>query len=152
MHPVHTVYDDVPVFEVPNFITFRTLLSGKDTNGTLAVFEDYVHPGAGPGLHIHHNQDETFLFEVGDFDVEIDGVRYHMKPGDVGFVPRGTKHAFKNVGTTVGRLRYIMTPAGSFEKMVPALHTLLTSGMATEEEIHALALKHGNEIVGPQIE
>ena len=152
MNPVHTVYGDVPVFEIPQFITFRTLLSGRDTNGTHAIFEDHVHPGQGPGLHIHHHQDETFLFEAGIFDVEIEGIRYHMKEGDVGFVPRGSKHAFKNVGTTEGRLRYIMSPAGSFEEMIPALHALLTSGDATEEQIHALAFQHGNEIVGPPIE
>ena len=152
MIPVHTVYGEVPAFEIPDFITFRTLLSGRDTNGTHAVFEDYVHPGHGPGLHIHPDQDETFFFEVGDFDVEIDGVRYHMKPGDIGFVPRKTRHAFKNVGTTLGRLRYIMSPAGSFEEMIPALHALVTSGEATQEELRELAFKHGSEIVGPPIE
>nr|WP_298297761.1 cupin domain-containing protein [uncultured Litoreibacter sp.] len=75
------------------------------------VFEDIVAPGVEPGRLIHHDQDETFIFLEGTFDVEIDGVLYQMEPGDIGFVPRETVHAFKNVGSTPGRLRYVFSLA-----------------------------------------
>ena len=152
MTPVHTSYSEADTIEFPGAITFKVLLSGKHTNGNHAVFEDIVEPGVGPGRHIHHDQDETFLFEEGEFDVEIGGVRHHMRPGDVGFVPRGTVHAFKNVGKTTGRLRYVMTPAGGFEDMVRALFDAAGGGQPSVEEMSKIARDHGQEFVGPPLD
>jgi len=152
MKPVHSVYSDAETLDFPGVITFKVLLSGAATDGTLAVFEDIVQPGQGPGRHIHKDQDETFLFEEGTFDVEIDGVRHHMAPGDVGFVPRGSVHAFKNVGKTEGRIRYVMSPAGTFEEMVKALYALAGGGQPSEEAMAQVALEHGQEFVGPPLE
>lgn len=152
MQPVHTEYTDAETLEFPGAIVLKVLLSGKATGGTHAVFEDLVLPGTGPGRHIHHEQDETFLFEEGAFDVEIGGVRHHMKPGDVGFVPRGTVHAFRNVGETVGRLRYVFTPAGRFEDMVRALYAASDGGAPEMDVMARIALEHGQEFVGPPLE
>ncbi len=152
MKPVHTNYQAADTLEFPGVITFKVLLSGADTAGGHAVFEDIVQPGQGPGRHIHRDQDETFLFEEGQFDVEIDGVRHHMQPGDVGFVPRGTVHAFRNVGDVTGRLRYVMTPAGSFEDMVRELYALAGGGQPDMEAMARVALAHGQEFVGPPLE
>ena len=77
MKPVKTALAQAETLDFPGAITFRVLLSGTQTGGTHAVFEDIVQPGVGPGRHIHHEQDETFLFEEGDFDVEIDGALLH---------------------------------------------------------------------------
>ena len=152
MQPVHTDYATADTLDFPGVITFKVLLSGDETDGGHAVFEDIVQPGQGPGRHIHKDQDETFLFEEGQFDVEIDGVRHHMKPGDVGFVPRGSVHAFKNVGDQPGRLRYIMTPAGSFEAMVRELFDLAGGGQPDVAAMARVALAHGQEFVGPPLE
>ena len=152
MKPLHASYDAVTTLDFPGVIAFKVLLSGADTGGTHAVFEDIVQPGVGPGRHIHHHQDETFLFEEGAFDVEIAGVRHHMKPGDVGFVPKGAVHAFKNVGETPGRLRYVFTPAGSFEEMVRELYALSEGVQPDFDEMARVALKHGQEFVGPPLE
>jgi len=107
----HTDYKSSETFDFPGAITLRILLTGEDTDGAQEVFEDIVQPGVGPGRHIHHDQDETFFFLEGDFIVEIDGVVHEMSPGDVAFIPRGSVHAFKNVGSAEGRLRYIFSPA-----------------------------------------
>lgn len=150
--PLHTKYDAAETIDFPGAITLKILLSGRRTGGRLAVFEDVVQPGIGPGRHIHHGQDETFLFQEGTFDVEIAGVRHHMRPGDLGFVPRGTVHAFRNVGTTPGRLRYIFTPAGRFEEMIRALHGLSAGGQPSPEDMAEIAREHGQEMVGPPLE
>ena len=121
------------------------------TDGTLAVFEDVVQPGIGPGRHIHHGQDETFFFLEGTFDVEVGGVLHHVKPDDVAFVPRGTVHAFKNVGDTAGRLRYVFSPALQIEAMFRALHQAQECGDLTEEDMARIALDHGQEFVGPPL-
>ncbi|MGI9475578.1 MAG: cupin domain-containing protein, partial [Hyphomicrobiaceae bacterium] len=78
MKPVHSRYDAAEAFEFPGAITLKVLLSGEHTNGKIAAFEDVVQPGIGPGRHIHEDQDETFFFLEGQFDVEVDGQLNHM--------------------------------------------------------------------------
>ena len=152
MQPVHTRYDDVEPLDFPGAITLRVLLSGAQTNGSHAIFEDIVEPGIGPGRHIHHGQDETFIFLEGSFDVEIDGQRYHMEPGDVGFVPRETVHAFKNVGATRGRLRYVFSPALQVEEMFRAFRAAQGDAPLSEDVMTAIANDHGQSFVGPPLE
>ena len=152
MDAVHTHYESAEVLDFPGEITLRVLLSGSQTNGTHAVFEDVVQPGVGPGRHIHHHQDETFLFLEGTFHVEIGGVRHEVSPGDVAFVPRGTVHAFRNVGDTVGVLRYVFSPALTVEEMFRAFHAAQDGGELSLDEMAKLALEYGQEFVGPRIE
>lgn len=151
MVPIHAKYPDAETFEFPGAITLRILISGNDTGGSLAVFEDIVQPGIGPGRHIHHGQDETFFFLEGRFDVEIDGVLHHMQPGDVAFIPRETVHAFKNVGESAGRLRYIFSPALKMEAMFRALFAAQETGTMSQEVMHRIAAEHGQSFVGPAL-
>ena len=148
MRPVQTRYTDVEALEFPGIITLRVLLSGARTDGSHAIFEDVVEPGVGPGRHVHHGQDETFFFLEGAFDVEIGGVLYHMEPGDVGFVPRETVHAFKNVGATKGRLRYMFSPALRAEDMFRAFYAAQESGGLTPAAMEEIAAQHGQSFVG----
>ncbi|SLN27599.1 DNA-binding transcriptional repressor PuuR [Falsiruegeria litorea R37] len=151
MTPAKTSFADAETLDFPGAITLRILLTGDQTGGTMEVFEDIVHPGVGPGRHIHHQQDETFFFLEGEFDVEIDGQLHRMSPGDVAFVPRGTVHAFKNVGDTPGRLRYIFSPALQVEAMFRAFHTALQAEALTPDEMARIAEAHCQEFVGPPL-
>ncbi|WP_164658521.1 cupin domain-containing protein [Tropicibacter sp. Alg240-R139] len=151
MTPALRPYSDAETLEFPGAITLRILLTGDQTGGSMEVFEDIVQPGIGPGRHIHLNQDETFFFLEGQFDVEIDGKLHHMTPGDVAFIPRGTVHAFKNVGNTPGRLRYIFSPALQVEAMFRAFHAALTADALTPDEMARIAKVHGQEFVGPPL-
>jgi len=151
MDPVHTSYADTETMAFPDAITLRVLLSGSQTDGSHAVFEDIVEPGVGPGRHIHHHQDETFFFLEGRFDVEVAGILHHMEPGDVAFVPRGTVHAFKNIGDTQGRLRYVFSPALTVEDMFRAFYSAQQDGSLNMEIMANIALEHGQEFVGPPL-
>lgn len=147
----HTDYKPSETFDFPGAIALRTLLTGEDTDGAQEVFEDIVQPGVGPGRRIHHDQDETFFFLEGDFIVEIEGVVHKMSPGDVAFIPRGGVHAFKNVGTTEGRLRYIFSPAQKMEAMFRAFHKAAQGGEITETQMSKIASAHGQTFVGPPL-
>lgn len=147
----HSRYTNSEVLDFPGAITLRILLSGEETGGAQEVFEDIVQPGIGPGRHVHHDQDETFFFLEGDFIVEIDGTVHEMAPGDVAFIPRGTVHAFKNVGTTVGRLRYIFSPALKMEAMFRAFHKAAAGGEISETDMAEIAQSHGQTFVGPPL-
>ncbi|GAB5437395.1 cupin domain-containing protein [Falsiruegeria mediterranea] len=151
MTPAVSPYSNTETLDFPGAITLRILLTGDQTGGTMEVFEDIVQPGVGPGRHIHHNQDETFFFLEGTFDVEIDGEMHRMISGDVAFVPRGTVHAFKNVGDTPGRLHYVFSPALQAEAMFRAFHAALSKDALTPDEMARIAKAHCQEFVGPPL-
>lgn len=150
--PAHTTYGLADTIELFPGLTMKVLLGSKETNGLQAIFEDIVDPGVGLSRHIHHQQDETFIFLEGIFDVEVDGERYRMTAGDVAFIPKGSVHAWKNVGITQGRLRYIFSPALNIEKMFRELDEFRKSGEFTDELAQELAAKYPEqETVGPPL-
>lgn len=151
MIPVHTEYTAAETLVFPSAITLKILLSGHQTNGRQAIFEDLVEPGVGPGRHIHHHQDETFFFLEGEFIAEIAGKLHEFKPGDVAFIPRGTVHAFKNVGKTRGRLRYIFSPAQTIEEMFREFYSAMEKRELTMEKMAEISAKHEQEFVGPPL-
>jgi mannose-6-phosphate isomerase-like protein (cupin superfamily) len=117
MKPIHKKYNEAETLTLFEGLSVKILLTAAETGGLQAVFEDIVAPGVGPGRHIHHKQDETFIFLEGTFDVEIDGQLIRMNAGDTAFVPKGAIHAWKNVGKEQGRLRYLFSPALNIEQM-----------------------------------
>lgn len=151
MEPIHTKYTGAETLIFPDAITVKILLSGKHTNGNQAIFEDIVQPGVGPGRHIHHEQDETFFFLEGEFIAEVGGKMFEFKPGDVAYIPRGTVHAFKNVGKKPGRLRYIFSPANTIENMFKEFYLALKNEGLTAEVMAEISYKHGQEFVGPPL-
>ena len=149
MKPKHTKYQDTQILEIADGLRMRVLLTGEDTNGLQCVCEDIVEAGKGPERHVHHEQDETFLFLEGAFDVEIEGVVFRMQAGDVAFVPMGSKHTWKNVGNTEGRLRYIFSPALNIDNMFQDLHDI-RKGKEFEKN-HFSKHYPEQEIVGPPL-
>lgn len=117
MKPIHKKYNEVESLKLFEGLTVKVLLTALETGGIKAVFEDIVEPSVGPGRYIHHEQDETFIFIEGTFDVEIEGQLFKMNAGDSAFIPKGAIHAWKNVGKYQGRLRYIFSPALDIEQM-----------------------------------
>lgn len=55
-----------------------------------------VLPGQQHPVHLHKVKEETFQLLYGELECEIDGVTYHMKPGDTRTVLRGQKHSFRS--------------------------------------------------------
>ncbi|MGH3147107.1 MAG: cupin domain-containing protein, partial [Rubrobacter sp.] len=55
----------------------------------------------------------------GRFEFVIEGgEKIEVDPGSLVYVPKGTLHAFENVGETAGRLLVIQTPGGSYEHLL----------------------------------
>jgi len=152
MNPTHNKYDSAESLKLFDGMTLKILLSASDTNGLQAVFEDIVEPGVGPGRHIHHKQDETFIFLEGTFDVEIEGQLHRMSAGDTAFIPKGTVHGWKNVGDVIGRLRYIFSPALNIEQMFRDIHSAHELGGLNEELMQKLGQDYPEqETVGPPL-
>lgn len=135
----------------PGAIELTILVPGSASNGAFAIYEDVVQAGVGPPRHIHHSQDEVFFVLDGSFDIEVDGRLSNAIPGDVAYVPRGSVHAFKNVGNAAGRLRYIFTPAGDTEAMFRAFFDAAQKDELEPDRMAEIAVRFDQEIVGPTL-
>jgi quercetin dioxygenase-like cupin family protein len=58
-------------------------------------------PGYSSPLHTHPGEEIIYVLE-GELEYEIGGKVTRVKPGDVLFVPAGTPHLGRNVGSTSG--------------------------------------------------
>lgn len=100
---------------MPN-LPITCIISGKQTDGAVAVFEETIPPGEGPPLHAHRSQHEVFHIIEGTFRFQVDGEIIERGPGGSAVVPMGAAHAFKNIGETEGLIHFEMIPARNSEE------------------------------------
>jgi mannose-6-phosphate isomerase-like protein (cupin superfamily) len=138
---------------VPGFgIDMRVLVPAAATGGQLCMVEELTAAGSGPPLHVHTRQTEIFRFLEGSYEVEVDGRRLAVETGDVVIVPPGARHTFRNVGRTMARLSFILTPAGSGEQFFREMAALLAAGGPPDPQaLQALGRRHDTEFVGPPL-
>jgi quercetin dioxygenase-like cupin family protein len=127
----------------PDRFSHLKLLTDQ-TNGSIMMFEQAVPAGTKSWFHLHHHSDEVawvlageITFKIGD-DVTVGG------PGTCAFMPRNVPHAWKNSGSTPGRVLFLYTPAiaGRFvERMM--------EGPKSQEERDKQLKEYGWELLGP---
>lgn len=137
---VHTPFQGVN----PNDVK----ISGKDTDGQLAVFEYIGTQKVGPGLHIHFHQDEIFYVVEGEYRFQLGNEKSILKAGDTIFLPRNIPHTWIQLSDR-GKLIYTLQPAGQLEAFFVKLSSL--KGAPTEEELQQISLAHGMKNVGPPL-
>ena len=92
--------------------TYTIKASRESTNGSLGLVDATVPPGGGPVAHIHTRTDEAFYVLSGQLEI-LDGARTFIAgTGDFVFIPRGTRHRFKNTGVHGARMLFMFTPGG----------------------------------------
>lgn len=96
------------------------------TEGEMAVWETIVAPDAGPPLHIHTREDETFYILAGLFQIWVGDRTVLAAPGATMFLPRGIPHTFRNIGKTDGRILCMATPGGFEEFFLEVERTGIT--------------------------
>jgi quercetin dioxygenase-like cupin family protein len=120
---------------------------GEQTEGTLTVFENRVAPGEGPPLHTHANEDESMYVLEGEVRVKL-GDEMHAAPaGSFIFIPRGTPHAWQNVGDGPARMLIHFTPSG-MERFFDRFAALEAPGPEAFETVGAQV---GMAVVGPPL-
>lgn len=133
-------------------ITLNTLdikISGEDTDGDLAVFEQTgLTPKGGPPLHIHPFQDEWFYVINGVYLFQVGDDKYNLKQGDTIFLPRNIQHAFMQL-TEKGRMIVSYLPAGKMEDFFKV--TDQWTSPPTKEEINKVFEDHDMKVVGPPL-
>jgi mannose-6-phosphate isomerase-like protein (cupin superfamily) len=93
-------FDKLPV-QTSNNAQFRAVLKGKLATGeSLEVHETTLPPGGGPHPPHHHVHSEMWLIREGTVEITVNGARYRLGPGSVGFVRSNDEHGITNVGPT----------------------------------------------------
>lgn len=133
-------------------ITSNTLdlkISGSDTDGSLAVFEQTGQtPKGGPPLHIHTKQDEWFYILEGEYLFQVGEERFQMSKGDTIFLPRNIQHAFVQL-TEKARVIVSYLPSGKMEEFFKI--TDAWDNLPSQEEIKRVMEEHDMLVTGPPI-
>ena len=124
-------------------------VSGKDTNGDLAIFEQTsLSQGRGTPLHVHLGQDEVFYVLDGEYVFQVGGDKYRLKTGDSIFLPRHVPHAWTQVSPR-GHMLVTLQPAGKLEEFFVAMAAFKTE--PTPQEVAQIFAAHEMKIVGPPL-
>lgn len=122
-------------------------ISGSDTNGDLAIFEQTsLSQGRGTPLHVHPLQDETFYVMDGSYIFKVGEDRYDLKTGDSIFLPRKVPHAWTQVSEK-GKMLVILQPAGKLENFFVTMAGL--DHVPAKEEITKIFNENEMQVVGP---
>src|SRR5688500_11842039 len=106
-------------------------------------------PPAGWALppHRHRTEAETIHVVEGAFEMEIDGRRVLLGPGDTAHVPIGVVHSGGNVGSATGKRIVVFSPAG-IEEWFREVGTAEPDGAFDAQAALVSAARHGWEFVG----
>jgi quercetin dioxygenase-like cupin family protein len=128
-----------------------------DTGGAYALFEARTAPGAGMPRQVRRYDDAAFVVLEGAYVVDVGDRTVGLGPGDYAFAPRGTAHAYTNVGAAPARLLILVSPGGIHEQFVAEVGALVGDGAARPgpagpadiARVVAAAEKYGIEFLPP---
>jgi len=124
-------------------------VSGSDTNGHLAIFEQTsLSQGKGVPLHIHPFQDEIFYVIDGSYKFQIGNDQYDLTIGDSIFLPRKIAHAWTQVSEK-GKMIVTMQPAGKLENFFVTIAAL--DHEPSQPEIAKIFSDNDMKVVGPPL-
>lgn len=124
-------------------------VSGSDTNGDLAIFEQTsLSQGKGTPLHIHNSQDEIFYVLEGAYYFQAGEEKYNLTVGDSIFLPRKVAHAWTQVSEK-GKMNVILQPAGKLENFFITMSQL--DHEPSQSEIAKIFADNDMQVVGPPL-
>jgi quercetin dioxygenase-like cupin family protein len=128
-------------------VTVRFLLEGKESGGSVAMFEFDVSPGAKvPIAHSHDGYEETIYGLKGILTWTVGGQKLEIGPGQVLCIPRGAVHRFDNTHATDATMLAVVTPGilgADYFKDVAAVITAAAGGPPNPSAIAEVMRQHG---------
>jgi mannose-6-phosphate isomerase-like protein (cupin superfamily) len=121
-------------------------VTGADSAGAFTMIETVTPPDAGPPLHRHMREEETFFVLEGSFVFHVGDRRIMAGQGSLLVAPRGVPHRFVNVGSSPGRLLVIIRPGG-FENFIREIATLPLNEPPDPAKMKAIGDAHGLEFL-----
>ena len=125
-------------------VTFKAV--STDTDGAYTLIEVIDEPQAGPPLHLHRREDESFYILEGTFAFQIGDRALTATAGWFMTAPKGVPHSYKNIGTTPARMLALFVPAG-MENFFEDLSKLTAAGTLGIDNLVAVSAKQGIELV-----
>ena len=124
-------------------------ISGSDTNGGLAMFEQTsLSQGRGTPLHVHPNQDEVFYVIEGSYQFLVGEEKFSLSVGDSIFLPRAIPHAWTQASPK-GKMLVTLQPAGKLEDFFISMAAL--DHEPTPAEISKIFETNEMKVVGPPL-
>jgi quercetin dioxygenase-like cupin family protein len=125
--------------------SFAMKLVGRETNGSIMLFEQDLPVGTASLYHLHRDSDEVAWVLAGEFTFQVGDTVAVGGPGTCAFMPRNVPHAWKNTGSEDGRVIFLYTPAaaGAFIEELAEGRTLDADETAKRFE------RHGWKVLGP---
>jgi mannose-6-phosphate isomerase-like protein (cupin superfamily) len=80
-----------------------------------SLAEATLEPGQSTQRHYHRETEEIYLVTKGSGELEVDGERLRVRPGDAILIPAGAWHALENDGTSELRILCCCSPPYSHE-------------------------------------
>jgi quercetin dioxygenase-like cupin family protein len=113
MHPLGQIVlpEQGPAWEMEPGRPATFKLLSEQTGETVAVFEEVVPAGAGTPLHRHLTSNEVIYIQDGMFKFKLGEQVATGRAGTWVFIPQGTVHGWKNIGSEAGKAFYIFSPA-----------------------------------------
>jgi len=131
---------------------FNCMVSSKDTNGELLIYNTIRQEKGGPAFHLHYKQDEWFYVINGEFIVKVGDETFTLKAGDSAFAPRKIPHAFAKINEGEGQILVLFQPAGSMEDFFEQMNKLGSNIQKDQEHIlKELYETHGMQVLGPPL-
>ena len=120
----------------------------------LTVVEARQPRGHGSALHVHSRDDELFYVLEGEIKLQVGDDIQVLKPGMLGFGPRGVRHSF--IVTSDEARQLVMTTPAGFEDLVRSLGEPAPEARIPERAVPpdkrtliATNAARGIEILGP---
>jgi quercetin dioxygenase-like cupin family protein len=128
-------------------LAIRFLVEGKESGGSVAMFEFDVPVGAKvPVAHSHDAYEETLYGLEGTLTLTVAGAQTELGPGDVLVIPRGAVHRFDNVHDVDVRTLAIVSPGilgPEYFRDIAALVDAAAGGPPDLAAIGAAMKRHG---------
>jgi quercetin dioxygenase-like cupin family protein len=91
---------------------YTFLVTGEESGGSMFALDCLVGAGGGSPPHRHLAEDELFTITEGSITLTAGDEMRRVSSGESVFVPRGTRHAYRNEQATPARMIAVYTPAG----------------------------------------
>jgi mannose-6-phosphate isomerase-like protein (cupin superfamily) len=140
-----TIENGVKWYEGAEGERLMVRLSSRDTGGGFTIIESICTPGACVPMHYHEKEEEHFVIVEGTVRFVRDGHTIDASAGMSITMPKGSKHAWRNISNKAARMLIILTPGG-FEQLLDDV-----IGVPLEKR-GDVAARHGIFVVGPPIE